>query len=94
MKKIPNRKPAKSAGAASAGDMPKEIDFSGGTRGRFYRPNARLRLPVYLDADVQAQLGAIAARKGMSLSDLTNDLLKKDIDILEMLDADAVTADE
>jgi hypothetical protein len=34
--------------------MPKEIDFSGGIRGKFYRPNARLRLPVYLDAEVQA----------------------------------------
>ena len=64
-------------------DIPPEIDFSGGTRGKFYRPNARLNLPVYLDADVQDYLAALAARKGVPLSDLANDLLKKDIAILE-----------
>ena len=64
-------------------DMPAEIDFSGGTRGKFYRPNAKLNLPVYLEADVQAYLGRLAARKGVSLSDLTNDLLKKEIAIIE-----------
>jgi hypothetical protein len=64
-------------------DIPSEIDFSGGTRGKFHRPNARLNLPVYLDADVQAYLAALAARRGMPLSDLANDLLKKDIAILE-----------
>ena len=37
-------------------DIPAEIDFSGGTRGKFHRPNARLNLPVYLDADVQSYL--------------------------------------
>ena len=63
--------------------MPAEIDFSGGTRGKFYRPNSKLNLPVYLDADVQAYLGRIAARKGMSLSDVANDLLKKEIAIIE-----------
>jgi hypothetical protein len=64
-------------------DLPPEIDFSGGARGKFYRPNAKLNLPVYLDADVQAYLAALAARKGIPLSDLANDLLKKDIAILE-----------
>jgi hypothetical protein len=64
-------------------DLPAEIDFSGGTRGKFYRPNAKLNLPVYLDADVQAYLAALAARKGVALSELANELLKKDIAILE-----------
>ena len=64
-------------------DIPAEVDFTGGTRGKFYRPNARLNLPVYLDADVQAYLAALAAKKGVPLSDLANDLLKKDIAILE-----------
>ena len=64
-------------------EIPAEIDFSGSTRGKFYRPDVRLNLPVYLDADVQAYLAALAARKGIPLSDLANDLLKKDIAILE-----------
>jgi hypothetical protein len=64
-------------------DLPAEIDFSDGTRGKFHRPDTRLNLPVYLEADVQAYLAALAARKGIQLSDLANDLLKKDIAILE-----------
>jgi hypothetical protein len=64
-------------------DIPAEIDFAGGKRGKFYRPNTRLNLPVYLEADVQAYLAALAARKGVPLSELVNDLLKKDIAILE-----------
>jgi hypothetical protein len=66
-------------------DMPAEIDFSGGTRGKFYRPATRLNLPVYLDAEVQAHLSAIAAKKGVPLSELANDLLKKEIAILETI---------
>jgi uncharacterized DUF497 family protein len=64
-------------------DMPDEIDFIGGARGQFHRPNLKLNLPVYLDADVQAYLTAVAARKGVPLSELANELLKKEIAILE-----------
>ena len=64
-------------------DIHDEIDFSGGTRGKFYRPNAKLNLPVYLDAEVQTYLTAIASRKGVPLSELANDLLRKEIAILE-----------
>jgi hypothetical protein len=65
-------------------DMPAEIDFSGGVRGKFYRPDATMSLPIYLDADVQAYLVALATRKGVPLSELANDLLKKEIAILEV----------
>ena len=64
-------------------DMPEEIDFSDGVRGKFYRPGAKLNLPVYLDDEVQTYLIAIAAKKGVPLSDLANDLLRKEIAILE-----------
>jgi hypothetical protein len=64
-------------------DMPAEIDFSPGVRGKFYQPNAMLNLPVYLDPDVQARLARLAAGQGVSLSDLANELLKKEIAILE-----------
>jgi hypothetical protein len=67
----------------SPDDLPDEIDFSGGARGKFHRPDMRLNLPIYLEADVRAYLAALAARKGIQLSDLANDLLKKDIAILE-----------
>ena len=64
-------------------DMPAEIDFSGGVRGKFYREGAKLNLPVYLDAEVQSYLATVAARKGIAVSELANDLLKKEIAILE-----------
>jgi len=66
-------------------EMPAEIDFSGGARGKFYRPNARLNLPVYLDAEVQAYLANIASKKGVPMSDLANDLLKREIAIIEAI---------
>ncbi|OFZ67505.1 MAG: hypothetical protein A2V79_07210 [Betaproteobacteria bacterium RBG_16_56_24] len=64
-------------------DIPAEVNFAGATRGKFYRPNLRLNLPVYLDAEVQDYLNVIAAKKGMPLSQLANDLLKREIGIIE-----------
>jgi len=64
-------------------DMPAEIDFSEATRGKFHRPGAKVHMPVHLDAEVRAYLSALAASKGVTLSDLVNDLLKKDIAALE-----------
>lgn len=63
--------------------MRPEYDFTNGERGKFFRPNAEFRLPIYLDADVQGYLAEQAARKGISLNDLINGLLKQDIQIIE-----------
>jgi hypothetical protein len=65
-------------------DMPDEIDFSQGQRGKFYRPGAKLHLPVYLDDPIQNRLAALASAKGIDLSALVNDLLRKDIELIEM----------
>lgn len=65
-------------------DMSAEIDFSGAKRGQFYKPGTQLNLPVYLDQKVQATLTALATAKGVDLSALINDLLKKDIELIEM----------
>jgi hypothetical protein len=64
--------------------MPAEIDFSKGVRGKFHRPGLRLSLPVYLDEQVQSTLAALAQAKGVELSSLVNDLLKKDIELIEL----------
>jgi hypothetical protein len=61
--------------------MPDEIDFSVGTRGKFYQANATAHLPIYLDQQVQTHLADKANAKGIDLSDLVNELLKRDIDI-------------
>lgn len=63
--------------------MKDEYDFSKGERGKFYRPGTTLNLPVYLDADVLDYLSARAEAKGVEVNDMVNDLLRKDIDLIE-----------
>lgn len=64
-------------------DMPSEIDFSKGTRGKFFRPAAQLHVPVYLDAAVQDYLSQRARARGIDVAQLVNELLKKDIELIE-----------
>jgi hypothetical protein len=64
-------------------EVPAEIDFSGGVRGSSIGRMGGSNLPVHLEADVQDYLVALAAKKGIALSDLASDLLKKDIAVLE-----------
>jgi hypothetical protein len=64
--------------------MKDHYDFSKGVRGKFYQPDAVFRLPVYLDEKVQDYLTAKADAKGVDLADLVNDMLKKDIELIEM----------
>jgi hypothetical protein len=63
--------------------MKREYDFSKGERGKFFRPNAELRLPIYLNAEVQAYLAERAAQKGIPLGEMVNRLLKQEIEIIE-----------
>ena len=65
-------------------EMPAEIDFSGGTRGKFYRSGRALSLPVYLEAEVQNRLTRLANAKGVDFSALVNAMLRKDIELIEM----------
>lgn len=64
-------------------DMPGEIDFSAGTRGQFYKPGPTLNLPVYLDAEVQAYLSAHTQARGIDVGQIVNELLRKDIELIE-----------
>ena len=63
--------------------MKPEYDFSQGERGRFFRPDAELRLPIYLSPDVQHYLAERAAQKGVPLGDMVNTLLKQEIQMIE-----------
>ena len=65
--------------------LDREIDFSGGVRGKFARPGMKLRLPIYLDEKLLENLAEIAGRKGVKLDDLVNDLLTKELAIAETL---------
>ncbi len=63
--------------------MKDQYDFSNAKRGKFFRPDARLNLPVYLDDDVRDYLASRAKSKGVEINDIVNDLLRKDIELIE-----------
>ncbi|MCK5649616.1 MAG: hypothetical protein KAI22_12140 [Gammaproteobacteria bacterium] len=63
--------------------MKKEYDFSKAQRGKFYHPDAKMNLPVYLDDEVKKYLSERASAKGIGLGEMVNDLLKKDIALIE-----------
>jgi hypothetical protein len=63
--------------------MKDEYDFFKAERGRFHRLEAVLTSPVHLDPDVLAFLTSHAEARGVSLSELVNTLLKKDIELIE-----------
>lgn len=65
--------------------MKSEYDFSKRERARFFQPNAELRLPIYLNADIQAYLAERAAQKGIPLNEMVNALLKQEIQIVESI---------
>lgn len=64
--------------------MRDEYDFSKGERGKFYREDAELQLPIHLETGVQDTLAELANAKGVELSTLVNELLKKDIELIQM----------
>ncbi|MHB8392155.1 MAG: hypothetical protein ACYDDA_13635 [Acidiferrobacteraceae bacterium] len=63
--------------------MKARYDFSKGERGKFYKADAVFKLPVYLDEDVQNYLVKKAEAKDIELTDLVNDLLRKDIELIK-----------
>jgi cytidylate kinase len=63
--------------------MRKEYDFSNGERGKFLRPNPKLNLPVYLDAEVLAFVQRIAKRRKTDLSSVVNQLLRGDMELVK-----------
>ncbi len=60
-------------------NMRKEYDFSKGKRGKFYRADSRLNIPIYLDQEVSAFVEKIALKKGLDRSSVVNELLRGDI---------------
>jgi predicted HicB family RNase H-like nuclease len=75
---------------AIAGQRDGEIDYSdippiqeipsNAVRGRFYRGQA-----IYLTDELHAYLSTVAVRRGMSLNDLVNNVLSKEVALVEEL---------
>ncbi len=65
--------------------MKEQYDFSKGERGKFYRKNAKLNLPIYLDDDVLQFVEGVAKKKKIDIQTVVNRLLKNDIKVAELL---------
>lgn len=63
--------------------MREEYDFSKGERGKFFRPGAKLNLPIYLEDEVMNFVERIANKKGTDISSVVNKLLRGDMLISE-----------
>ena len=67
-------------------DLPAEVDFSQGVRGLHRIPaTARVFLPASIERSVWEYFSTKAEAKGVALSDLLTDVLKRDIEINEAL---------
>ena len=65
--------------------MRKEYDFSKGIRGKFYRQDVKLNLPVYLDKEVLAFVKRIADKKNTDVSSIVNNLIKNDMQLADTM---------
>jgi len=65
--------------------MKKEYDFSAAEKGKFSRPVEELEIPVYLDRDIVGTLSRTSSGSSEDLSALVNKILRKEIELMEML---------
>lgn len=72
-------------GLTGGDDMKREYDFSNAVRGKFFRKGAELNVPIYVDGPMHKRLERLAKRKGKPVTDLVNQLLKRDLELLESL---------
>jgi len=67
-------------------DMPDEIDFSGGIEGLHHiPPGSRVFFPASIEQSVWEYFSRKAEEKGIALSELLTEVLKRDIEINEAL---------
>lgn len=59
--------------------MKKEYDFSKGVRGKFFRKNAQLHLPIYLNLSLQHRLEKLAEKRHEPIGELVGRLLRKEL---------------
>ena len=63
--------------------MKNEYDFSKGERGKFYKPDVKINLPIYLDEKALEFIQKVANKKNSNISAVVNSLIHSDIAIAE-----------
>lgn len=67
-------------------DMPAEIDFSKAVRGLHHIPaNAKVFVPAFIERGVWEYFFEKAERRGVGVSELLTEVLRRDIEINETL---------
>jgi hypothetical protein len=67
-------------------EMPAEIDFRKGVRGLHHiPPSAKVLMPVSIEKSVWEYFSSRAGQRGVELSELVTEVLKRDIEINEAL---------
>ena len=59
--------------------MKKGYDFSKGERGKFFRPDAELNIPVYLEPQVAEAVREHARKRNTNMGSLVNEWLRKSL---------------
>ncbi len=63
--------------------MKKEYDFSKGERGKFYHPDAKISLPIYLDSDISDFIQKLAQHKNTDVETVVNKWLRNNIEVIQ-----------
>ncbi len=66
--------------------MKNEYDFSKGERGKFYKPDLELNIPVYLEPEILSFVKSIAEKKNSDISTVVNKLIKTDMQIADVIE--------
>jgi hypothetical protein len=65
--------------------MKKEYDFSKGERGKFYRPNLRLNIPIYLEEDIADFVQKFARKKKVDTQTVVNQILRRNKELIQLI---------
>jgi len=65
--------------------LKEEYDFSKGERGKFYKKDIKLNLPIYLEPEIFSFVENIAKKKKADLSTVVNDLIKTDMELAKVI---------
>jgi hypothetical protein len=65
--------------------MKANYDFSKAVRGKFYRPNIKMNIPVYLDDESFAFVDGIAKKRKKDISSIVNHIIKSDMQLIEVM---------
>jgi hypothetical protein len=65
--------------------LKEEYDFSKGERGKFYKKNIKLNLPIYLEPEIFSFVENIAKKKNLDLSQVVNNLIKTDMELAKVI---------